>query len=257
MYPQEQNQRRDFIKKFSMGGMLSLSIPEIVSAAFKPEKNRDVTFKKDAAVLFQGDSITDAGRDRGETAPNNDKALGKGYAFLAASELLYRHADKNLKIYNKGISGNKVYQLAERWQQDCLDLKPDVLSILIGVNDFWHKYNGNYAGTIETYRNDYRDLLTRTKEKLPDVQLIICEPFAVKGTSAVKDDWFPAFDEYRAAALEMAKSFDAAWIPYQTIFDKAQETAPGVYWTPDGVHPSIAGAQLMARAWLDAVAGQG
>ena len=100
---------------------------------------------------------------------------------LAAAALLEKYASLNLKIYNKGISGNKVFQLAERWDKDCLELKPDVLSILIGVNDIWHKLNGQYNGTVEIYRKDYIALLERTKKALPDVKLIICEPFAVTG----------------------------------------------------------------------------
>lgn len=164
-----------------------------------------------------------------------------------------KHADKNLQIYNKGISGNKVYQLAERWDADCLDLKPDVLSILIGVNDFWHTLTNGYTGTVQKYRDDYKALLTRTKDKLPDVKLIIGEPFAVTGVRAVDDKWYPAFNDYRAAAREIAVSFGATFIPYQTIFDKAQKLAPGAYWTGDGVHPSIAGNALMAHAWQEAV----
>jgi lysophospholipase L1-like esterase len=251
-----QSNRRSFLKKAAVGGMMAISLPEIVSAAFAKEpaaKARKITLKKDAVILFQGDSITDAGRKRDEPKANDSGALGRGYAFLAAASLLEKHADKNLQIYNKGISGNKVYQLAERWDADCLDLKPDVMSILIGVNDYWHTLNGNYTGTIQKYRDDYKALLDRTKEKLPDIKLIILEPFAVNGVKAVDDKWFPAFDGYRQASRELAASYDAVFIPFQSIFDKAQKTAPGVYWTGDGVHPSIAGAALMAQAWQEAI----
>ncbi len=251
-----QPDRRSFIKKAAVGGLMALSVPEIVSAAFKKEpaaKAAKITLKKDAVILFQGDSITDAGRKRDDAKPNDAGSLGRGYAFIAAAALLEKHADKNLQIYNKGISGNKVYQLAERWDADCLDIKPDVLSILIGVNDFWHTLNGNYNGTVQKYRDDFKALLTRTKDKLPDVKLIIGEPFAVNGVKAVDNKWYPAFDEYRQSAREIAASFGAVLIPYQTVFDKAQKTAPGVYWTGDGVHPSIAGAALMAAAWQEAI----
>jgi lysophospholipase L1-like esterase len=173
---------------------------------------------------------------------------------IAASALLFKEADKNLKIYNKGISGHKVYQLAERWEKDTLDLNPNVLSILIGVNDFWHTFN-NYKGTIKTYNDDFRALLDRTKQKLPNVNLIIGEPFALAGIKAVDEKWYPAFDEYRKAAREIAGTYDAVFIPYQSIFEKALKSAPGVYWTGDGVHPTLAGAHLMAHAWLEAVKG--
>jgi lysophospholipase L1-like esterase len=166
--------RRSFLKTASAGGALALS--QIVSSAYAESKPGKISLRKEDVVLFQGDSITDAGRNREEKGFNNTRALGNGYALLASSRLLHEHADKTLQIANRGISGNKVYQLAERWDEDCLNLKPAVLSILIGVNDFWHTLNGDYTGTIETYRTDLNNLLDRTKQKLPGVKLIIGEP---------------------------------------------------------------------------------
>jgi lysophospholipase L1-like esterase len=217
------------------------------------ERVKKNTLNKDNIILFQGDSITDAGRDRENNSFNNPQALGSGYAMLAGAELLEKHAALDLKVYNKGISGNKVYQLAERWDKDCLEIKPDILSILIGVNDLWHKLDGHYNGTIDIYKNDFIALIERTKKTLPDVKLIICEPFAVKGVKAVDDKWYPEFYGYQDAARGIAKQFNATFVPYQKIYDEAQKQAPGVYWTPDGVHPTLAGAQLMAHAWLAAV----
>ena len=202
-------------------------------------------------VLFQGDSITDAGRDRGRKEVNDHRALGDGYAWLAAAQMLVARPDDDLKIFNRGISGNKVYQLAERWQADCLDLKPNVLSVLIGVNDVWHRVNGQYDGTIETYRNDYRALLERTQAALPDVKLVVCEPFVLR-CGAVTDAFFPAMDEVRAAATEICREFDACFVPFQTVFDTAAKLADKEYWLRDGVHPTTQGAALMAGAWLRA-----
>lgn len=254
MNENKQSSRRNFLKNASFATAASLTLPGLVSpvqAAEAPAKK--IPLSKDDVVLFQGDSITDAGRKKDDPGVNATPAMGSGYAMIAASDLLYKYADKNLRIYNRGISGNKVYQLADRWQKDCLDLKPNVLSLLIGVNDFWHTLNNGYKGTIQTYRDDYTALLNRTKQALPDVKLIIGEPFAVSGVKAVDEKWYPAFNDYRAAAKEIADKFDAVWIPYQSIFDKAQKDAPGVYWTGDGVHPSLAGAHLMAHAWMEAV----
>lgn len=246
--------RRKFIRNASLATVAGLSLPGLVSSAFATEPAvKKVSLQNGDVVLFQGDSITDAGRKKDDAGVNVSSALGSGYAVLAASDLLYKYADKGLKIYNRGISGNKVYQLADRWQKDCLDLKPNVLSILIGVNDFWHTLNNNYKGTIQTYRDDLTALLNRTKQSLPEVKLIIGEPFAVAGIKAVDEKWYPAFNDYRAAAKEIAGQFGAVFIPYQSIFDKAQQKAPGVYWTGDGVHPSLAGAHLMAHAWMEAV----
>lgn len=245
--------RRNFLKNLSLGTGVALAIPQIVSEALSAEKVNKIILQKGDVILFQGDSITDAGRKKDNMDFNNSSALGNGYAFLAASELLYRNPDKSLKIYNKGISGNKVYQLAERWEADCFELKPNVLSILIGVNDFWHTLTNNYAGTIKTYKDDLTTLLDRTKQKFPQLKLIIGEPFAVKGIKAVDEKWYPAFDDYRKAAKETAEHFGAIFLPYQAVFDKAQKSAPGVYWTHDGVHPSVAGSKLMADTWLQVI----
>ena len=246
--------RRKFIRNASLAGISIMGIPGIVHAAMPSTKAATaIRLSAGDKILFQGDSITDAGRNKENHGYNNPSVLGGGYAFLAAAELLYEHADKNLQIYNKGISGNKVYQLAERWDQECLDIQPNVLSILIGVNDYWHKHNGNYDGTAEVYKKDLVALLERTKQQLPNIKLVICEPFAVKGVKAVDDSWYPEFDTYRAAAREIASANKAVFVPFQKVFDEAEKTAPGSYWTTDGVHPSLAGAQLMAHAWLKAV----
>ncbi|HAL80996.1 MAG TPA: lysophospholipase [Mucilaginibacter sp.] len=248
--------RRNFIKNASIGTIATLALPQIVSAAIGPEKIKPIKFNTNDVILFQGDSITDWGRDHANNDPNNTSALGSGYALLTAAYLLLKHAGLDLKIYNKGISGNKVYQLAERWDTDCLALKPNVLSIHIGVNDFWHTMTNGYTGTIETYITDYHKLLDRTKKALPDVKLVICEPFAVKGVKAVDDKWYPTFDLFRKAARDIATEYNATFVPYQAAFDKALETAPGSYWNLDGVHPSVAGEALMATTWLQAVSGR-
>ena len=250
---ENQNNRRSFIKKAALGGLMAVSIPEILSASMSSSGVKRNSLLKDNVILFQGDSITDAGRNKEDNSYNNAKVLGSGYPMLTGAALLEKFAALNLKVYNKGISGNKVYQLAERWDNDCLNIKPDVLSILIGVNDIWHKLNGQYNGTVDIYRKDYIALLERTKKALPNVKLIICEPFAVRGVKAVDDKWYPEFYDYQKAAREIATQFGATFVPYQKIYDEAQKHAPGAYWTPDGVHPTLAGAQLMAQAWLQAV----
>ena len=247
------NTRRNFIKKAALGGLMAVSIPEILSAAMVPVAMKKNSLSKNNIILFQGDSITDSGRNREDNSFNSARALGSGYPMLAGAKLLEKYASLELKVFNKGVSGNKVYQLAERWDADCLDIKPDILSILIGVNDLWHKVNGQYNGTVDIYRNDYSALLERTKKALPNVKLIICEPFAVSGIKAVDNKWYPEFFGYQEVARAIAAQFDATFIPYQKIYDEAQKIAPGVYWTDDGVHPTLAGAQLMAKSWLAAI----
>jgi len=253
----KQPSRREFVQaSLGMGaaGLATLGAVDTLFAAesISADKSAPALIKPGDTILFQGDSITDAGRKRDVADANSEPAFGSGYAWLAAAQMLVDSPDANLKFFNRGISGNKVNQLAERWQADCLDLKPNVLSILIGVNDFAHARSGDYKGTLEIYEADYRALIKRTKDALPDVRLIICEPFLLKA-GAVDDSWFPGFDGYRAAAHRVAKDANAAFVPFQTMFDVAVKVAPPATWAADGVHPSASGAALMAHWWLKAV----
>ncbi len=250
--------RRNFIKKAALAGTGAILIPEIVDAAMPDVQSFNETsgtkFHSNNVILFQGDSITDAKRKKDKEDKANDREmLGNGYAMFTSAELLSMYPDKNLQIYNRGISGNKVFQLQERWEKDCISLQPDVLSILIGVNDLWHTKSGKYNGSVATYTDDYRNLLTETKNKFPNIKLVICEPFTIKGGRVLNDSWFPDFDGYRAIAKTLAKEFHATFVPFQAVFDKAVEKAPASYWGEDGVHPSMAGAMLMKTTWIKAV----
>jgi lysophospholipase L1-like esterase len=249
--------RRDFLKTAGAGtlGMAALLAGAGCSSTGQKRSvaSRRGLIGTNSVVLFQGDSITDAGRDRGrEKSANDGRALGSGYAYFAAAQLLTDRPADGLKIYNRGISGNKVFQLAERWDADCIALKPDLVSILIGVNDIWHRLNGQYNGTVEVYEKDYRALLARTREALAGVKLVVCEPFVLR-CGAVNDKWFPGFDGYRAAARKVAAEADALFISFQSMFDRAAQKAPPAHWAADGVHPTMAGAYLMARTWVNAV----
>jgi lysophospholipase L1-like esterase len=245
------NNRRSFLRKAAWGGLTLATLPGILQAA-NTHKIDKPALDPGATVLFQGDSITDAGRARDQYYPNQGRGMGFGYVHHLVTELRAKHYSLDLQCYNRGISGNKVYQLADRWEDDCLQLQPDLLSILIGVNDFWHKLNGAYDGTVEVYDRDLRALLTRTKDAFPDLGLVICQPFAVNGGTAIHAGWSD-FPPYQEAAHAIARDFNAVWIPFQEVFDEALKMAPASYWCPDGVHPSLAGAQLMSKAWMEGV----
>ena len=203
-------------------------------------------------LLFQGDSITDAGRNRERQAMNDAAALGRGYPALIAAYLLSHRPQDSLRIHNRGISGNKVPDLAARWEADTLNLKPDMLSILIGVNDIWHKLNGKFDGTVATYEKGFAALLERTQKAMPWVRIVVCEPFVLR-CGAVTDKWFPEFDQRRAAARRVAAGAGADWVPFQSMFDDALQHSEAEYWAADGVHPTLAGHGLMAKTWLDVV----
>lgn len=205
---------------------------------------------KGTVIVFQGDSITDAGRKREVTDANNGKALGNGYPALVAGELLSAYPEAELKVFNRGISGNKIPDLAARWETDAIDLKPDILSILVGVNDLWHTFafNSNYKGTVETYETGYRELLERTQKELPKTRIVVCEPF----TTRTSDDFKPLVG-YRAAAKKLAEEFKLTFVPFQSAFDNALKAAPADFWLWDGVHPSPSGHALMCQAWRETV----
>lgn len=199
-------------------------------------------------VLFQGDSITDGGRDRNAVDPNQARALGAGYPLLVCAAALADHPGRALRFYNRGISGNKVPDLEQRWEADTLALRPDVLSILVGVNDFWHTLTHGYTGTVADYETRYAALLEATRRALPRVRLLVLEPFVLR-CGAVDDRWFPEFDARRAAAARAARHGDAVFVPLQKVFDGLSRRAPPEYWAADGVHPTPAGHAVIAERW--------
>jgi lysophospholipase L1-like esterase len=203
-------------------------------------------------ILFQGDSITDASRNRTVVEPNVARALGTGYPLLIASDLLRDRPERGYRFINRGISGDKVADLAQRWSADALALRPDVLSILIGVNDYWHRLLNGYASTVRSYEDEYVALLELTRRELPQVRLVVLEPFVLR-IGAVDARWFPEFDERRAAAARVARHARATWVPLQEKLDSAARKTGPAHWAADGVHPTPAGHALIAEQWRRAV----
>ena len=203
-------------------------------------------------LLFQGDSITDTGRSREADVPAN-VGLGTGYALMTAAELLASQPEKDWQIYNRGISGNRVVDLYARWKIDALNLCPDVLSILIGVNDTWHEKNNRNGVEVERYDMIYRMLLDWTKKVLPETKLILMEPFVLV-TGAVEADWVADIDARRQVVKKIAADYGAVFLPLQEMFNEACKRAPMEYWLRDGVHPTAAGHKLITDAWLKAAA---
>lgn len=195
-------------------------------------------------ILFQGDSITNALRHPDEL--NNAFQMGNGYAFLIAARLLFERPADDLTFYNRGVSGNTTRHLLERWQTDCLDLRPDVVSLLIGVND------ANVPLAPDEYEGNYRQLLEQTEAKLPDVRWVLCEPFLLDGrvASVARQE---AIAPIQRIVRSLARERNAVFVPLQALFDDAVQKAPPSYWAYDGVHATAAGFELMARAWLEAV----
>ncbi len=202
-------------------------------------------------LLFQGDSITDCGRSREANLPQG-AGLGSGYPNLIAARLLADRPDIEWNIINRGISGNRVVDLYSRWKSDALNLKPDMISIMIGVNDTWHEKAFQNGVEVPRYARIYRELLQWSRDTLPNVKFVLMEPY-VHVFGAVDQTWVDEINQRRDVVKQLAADFNAIFIPCQTILDNALAKAPKEYWTRDGVHPSLAGHQLFTDAWIKAV----
>lgn len=205
-------------------------------------------------VLFQGDSITDAGRVREDPQPNDRDALGHGYPRLAAARLLCDQP--GVTVHNRGISGNLVTDLALRWDDDAFALQPTVISILIGVNDTWHgvaKHTPEQGTTLPEFDRVYRNLLQETRDRLPKAKLVIGEPFVLECGAVLEMNFHPDIEARIELVHAIAKDYADVFVPFQSVFNDAIQRAEPAYWAFDGVHPTLAGHQLMADAWLEAV----
>lgn len=202
--------------------------------------------KPNQTVLFQGDSITDCGRDHGDIS-----SLGVGYAMMAASLFQSIYPEYGVKFINKGISGNRAVDLRSRWSADCVDLRPDWVSILIGINDTWRRYDSNEATAVETYKEHFWHILERTKNEL-SAKIVILEPFVLP-YPADRVAWREDLDPKIQAARDLAREFSAIYVPLDGIFASVSTKAKPEFWAADGVHPSSAGHALMAREWLRAM----
>jgi len=200
----------------------------------------------DAIVLFQGDSVTDAGRDY-----TDETDLGTGYPMMAASYFSATYPEKGVKFINKGISGNRVRDLKERWTTDCIDRKPTWVSILIGINDCWRRYDSDDPTPKEKFEADYRYILRQTRDKL-HAKLILCEPFVLP-VSEDRAAWREDLDPKISVVRKLAAEFNAIFLPLDGIFAQAAAKKEANFWLPDGVHPSLAGHALIAKNWLQAV----
>lgn len=201
-------------------------------------------------LLFQGDSVTNAFRMPNER--NHAYQLGAGYVLLIGAHLLCTRPADHLTLINRGVAGDSLRMMAKRWQDDCVALRPSVISILIGINDTNQFVTGSDGLSPEAYAAAYRDLLTRTQAALPAVRFILGEPFGLE-QEMFTPKWRADLAPRQAAVRLLARQFDAVFVPYQAAFDEAVKQAPAPFWIYDGIHPTAAGFGLMARTWLRAV----
>ena len=242
--------RRTFIKLASAAGLtfsgLSTASATMKLAPETPEKGN-------LRFLFQGDSITDGNRGRNDD-PNH--ILGHGYCFAVSSRIGADFPQYEFQFINRGISGNTVSDLEKRWQTDTLDLKPDVMSLLVGINDVNAMVDGKKdALDANAFEAAYRKLLSLCREQNPGLLIVLGLPFffATGWRKEQFEKWHPLTIEHAEKVKRIAVDFDAVLIDYPKVFEEAQQRAPMEYWIWDGIHPTVFGHELMAREWIKQV----
>ncbi|MGA2679710.1 MAG: SGNH/GDSL hydrolase family protein [Sedimentisphaerales bacterium] len=205
-----------------------------------------IELKPNQTVLFIGDSITDADRNSPACAP-----FGFGYVNFIANFLLGKYPTYNLDILNTGISGDTIRDLKSRWQKDCFDHNPDILSILIGVNDVWYQFDTDdelpYAVSLDEYEATYRQLLSMVTQKC-NSQIVICEPFMF--CDDYNDPMFAHLRTFVEAVRRIAADFNACLVPLQKAIDERIKEVPPQNWSADSVHPEVWAHAWIAQQWL-------
>lgn len=205
-------------------------------------------------ILFMGDSITDGNRYKDEKDRwDLNHQMGHSFAYIINGLLGSMYPQKDFKFINRGISGNRILEMYGRMYEDIVELKPDIVSILAGVNDgpLWE--HAHHATGVKSYGTIYRMMLSELKEALPEVKLILCEPFLGQNGLEYDEDkesWFTCIREYQEEVRKIAEEFDAVFVPLQECFNDAFQRKESKYWIWDGVHPTESGHGLIARQWL-------
>jgi len=240
------------------GSMSGLIIPNLLIASENEGLHPQFKDGKGMVFLFQGDSITDGNRGR-NSDPNH--IMGHGYAFSIASRLGCEYPERNLTFINRGISGNKITDLALRWKEDALDLNPDVISILIGINDTNSSIDAipmNTTVRLQMFDEVYRSVLDQSVKQNPNIILVLNQPFILKNTSTAKN-WEARHSdlaERQKIVEKIASDYSAIFVRLQDVFDAACKKAPAQYWIWDGIHPTVAGHELITREWMKQVGKQ-
>ena len=197
-------------------------------------------------ILFMGDSITDSARSR-----ENHHYSGSGYATLVWAELGYTRPGE-FEFVNRGIGGNRIVDLVARVKRDMINHAPDYMSILIGINDVAHELTDSNGVDVKWFEVYYNNLIAQLKEALSNLKIMLLGPFVLHGSFADK-----YYDELRRGALEMeaaarrvAEKWGLVFVPLLEKFEEAARLAPDSFWTPDGIHPTPAGHEIIKRAWL-------
>ena len=202
---------------------------------------------KQMKIVFQGDSITDAGRDK-----RNFHDMGNGYPKYAAQHLREAYPDTEFEFINLGISGNRICQLFDRLYTDAIAFQPDLISILIGINDVWHRYgSGRIATTDAQLELNYRSILERIRKETNAKIVILC-PFLLdcEDKTAIREDLKTVIPIVR----RLAEEFADVYIPLNEYFEEALKTQPEPkHYSGDGVHPNSNGSAFIGKLYAEAL----
>ena len=204
-----------------------------------------MVFTKNMTMLFIGDSVTDCGRDRGD-----DKSLGYSYVKYFADKQRQRRPSAALRILNKGISGDRVCDLKNRFFDDCLKYKPDFLSVLIGINDTWRAFDSNSPTSAECFYEDYRSIMESFRSVCPQSKLLILEQFLLP-LPEDKQCWRGDLNEKIAMTRKIADEFADEFIPLDTILTNTAQSISSYELAEDGVHPTESGHRLISGKICD------
>lgn len=205
---------------------------------------------KNDTLLFIGDSITDVGRDR-----TDGQDMGNGFPLLIAAHLLSAFPDKRLTVLNRGIGGDSLGDLKNRWEHDCLIINPDIVTILIGINDTWRNQNDEKTITekeLDEFESDYRFLLKSLHQRT-DARVVLMEPFVLPFPKD-RVNWREDLDPRIQIVRKMAREYQTELVPLDGVLNALGIKNGFSYYTgDDGVHPTVAGHGVIAKAWLDSV----
>lgn len=213
---------------------------------------------KETLILLTGDSITDGNRyKKKEQEWDLNHQMGHSYAYIINGMLGSMYPQKHLKFKNRGISGNRIIDLYARIDTDLLPIKPDILSVLVGVNDGPIDKNNFMPTAQDKYEAIYRMFLTEVKEKLPDTKIILMEPFVCEAGKMRKEYkvWRDCVTGYAKTVKKLSQEFQTVFVPLQAEFDRLCAEYEPEYWSWDGVHPTENGHGLIAREWMKATEG--
>ena len=197
-------------------------------------------------ILFQGDSVTDAGRDHA-----NPSDMGDGYPRYASAMIQDSFPDVKFEFVNLGISGNRTEHLVQRLESDFLDIQPDIVSIMIGINDVWHHYSHNILTTDEDFERNYRIVLDAIKSRT-NARIFMIQPFLLETVDPGKQELCEELARKQSIVKRLADEYADAYLPLDTILNTETEEEPA-YYTGDGIHPTPNGACYIGETYLKAI----